>query len=72
MEMAELQRQIEFLHSQLEDKDRTVQQLQNQVTKYSLGAHLNSRSSDRDREMCNAATQTDRVNSFILLFVHLV
>ncbi|GLV42039.1 uncharacterized protein CBL_05002 [Carabus blaptoides fortunei] len=61
MEMAELRRQIEFLHSQLEDKDRTVQQLQNQVTKYSLGAHLSSGFSDREREMCNAATQTDRV-----------
>lgn len=61
MQLADLQKQVLFLQTQLEDRDRTVQQLQGRMAKYSLNAQLKSRV-EKEIEMCNAATQTDRVS----------
>lgn len=57
--VGELRKQVVFLQGQLEERERTVEQLQGRIAKYSLGAHLHSTS----RPMVNAATQTDRVSS---------
>lgn len=61
--MAELRRQIEFLQSQLEDKDRTVHHLQNQISKYNNLDRHHWQNTERVHETSNAATQTDRVNA---------
>lgn len=61
-QVADLRKQILFLQSQLEDRDRTVQQLQGRVARFSLNTSLKSRLDN----MCNAATQTDRVSFYII------
>ncbi|XP_015589706.1 uncharacterized protein LOC107265132 isoform X3 [Cephus cinctus] len=68
-EMADLRRQVIFLQGQLEDRDRTIQLLQVQMTKYqglnsvdsqSCASSMHS-SSTGFKETCNAATQTEKV-----------
>ncbi|XP_011305655.1 uncharacterized protein [Fopius arisanus] len=69
-EMADLRRQVIFLQGQLEDKDRIIQQLQVQVAKQqelmnnsdspSCSSSMNGNST-LSRDICNAATQTDKI-----------
>ncbi|XP_015117670.1 uncharacterized protein LOC107041581 isoform X1 [Diachasma alloeum] len=69
-EMADLRRQVIFLQGQLEDKDRTIQQLQMQVAKQqeimnnsdspSCSSSMNGNST-LSRDICNAATQTEKI-----------
>lgn len=63
-QVTELRKQVLFLQTQLEERDRTVAQLQGKVAKFSLGAQLRNR--EQNVDTCNAATQTDRVSCFIL------
>ncbi|XP_019868251.2 uncharacterized protein LOC109597056 isoform X3 [Aethina tumida] len=62
-ELAELRRQVLFLQGQLEDKDRAVQDLQEQMVKLATeNYHANSApASTIATDTCNAATQTDRI-----------
>lgn len=66
MELAELRRQILFLQGQLEDKEKTVQSLQEQMIKLTNeNYHANSAPASTissENQMCNAATQTERVS----------
>jgi hypothetical protein len=50
--------QVVFLQQQLEEKERTVQLLQLQMTKYTSS---DAASNAAPKELCNAATQTERV-----------
>lgn len=71
MELAELRRQILFLQGQLEDKEKTVQTLQEQLIKLTNdNYHANSAPASTvspENQMCNAATQTERVSTLSLL-----
>lgn len=68
-ELADLRRQVVFLQGQLDDKDRTIQQLQLQVSKHQDLSGLDSQSSASSmngscslkRDTCNAATQTEKL-----------
>lgn len=66
MELAELRRQILFLQGQLEDKEKTVQSLQEQMIKLTNeNYHANSAptsTTSPENQMCNTATQTERVS----------
>ncbi|KAJ2952093.1 hypothetical protein O0L34_g4363 [Tuta absoluta] len=55
---AEMRRQIVYLQGQLEERDRLVRVLQQQVVK--LESH-DSRDQSRQDDTCNRATQTDRL-----------
>ncbi|XP_049937288.1 uncharacterized protein LOC126410973 isoform X2 [Schistocerca serialis cubense] len=59
-ELADLRRQVVFLQQQLEDKERTIQLLQVQMTKYTDKARENNVHTDQ-AETINAATQTERL-----------
>ncbi|XP_060523649.1 uncharacterized protein LOC132700390 isoform X2 [Cylas formicarius] len=65
LELADLRRQVIFLQGQLEDKEKAVQHLQEQVVQLvdqnyqSNSAPASTITSDSLR--CNAATQTDRI-----------
>lgn len=64
LELADLKRQILFLQGQLEDRERTVQMLQEQMVKYvstNDSAHSAPASTVCETATCNAATQTERV-----------
>ncbi|XP_069685417.1 uncharacterized protein [Periplaneta americana] len=63
-EVADLRRQVVFLQQQLEEKERTIQLLQLQMTKYTNGdaAAANASSTNSAaKDSCNAATQTERI-----------
>ncbi|KAG5874656.1 hypothetical protein JTB14_006509 [Gonioctena quinquepunctata] len=64
-EVAELSRQVLFLQGQLEDKEKTVQSLQEQMIKLTDdNYHANSAPASTmscDNQTCNAATQTERI-----------
>lgn len=66
IELAELRRQILFLQGQLEDKEKTVQSLQEQMIQLTNdNYHANSAPASTvspENQMCNAATQTERVS----------
>jgi len=49
---------VVFLQQQLEEKERTIQLLQLQMTKYTNSSTTTNAAA---REACNAATQTERV-----------
>jgi hypothetical protein len=49
---------VVFLQQQLDEKERTIQLLQLQMTKYTNSSTTTSAAA---RESCNAATQTERV-----------
>jgi hypothetical protein len=49
---------VVFLQQQLEEKERTIQLLQLQMTKYTNSSTTTNATA---REACNAATQTERV-----------
>lgn len=70
LELAELRRQVLFLQGQLEDKEKTVQSLQEQMIKLANdNYHSNSAPAStisHESQMCNAATQTERVSEFLL------
>ncbi|XP_023715124.1 uncharacterized threonine-rich GPI-anchored glycoprotein PJ4664.02 isoform X4 [Cryptotermes secundus] len=57
-EVADLRRQVVFLQQQLDEKERTIQLLQLQMTKYT---NSDATSNAAGKESCNAATQTERV-----------
>ncbi|XP_076646472.1 uncharacterized protein LOC143355510 isoform X3 [Halictus rubicundus] len=67
-ELADLRRQIVFLQGQVEDKDRTIQVLQFQMSKLQGPNNIerqncaitNSRNTILSMDTCNAATQTDK------------
>ncbi|XP_018579087.1 uncharacterized protein LOC108917117 isoform X3 [Anoplophora glabripennis] len=65
LELAELRRQVLFLQGQLEDKEKTVQSLQEQMIKLANdNYHSNSAPAStisHESQMCNAATQTERI-----------
>ncbi|KAJ8919217.1 hypothetical protein NQ315_012205 [Exocentrus adspersus] len=65
LELAELRRQVLFLQGQLEDKEKTVQSLQEQMIKLANdNYHANSAPAStisHESQMCNAATQTERI-----------
>nr|CAD7447001.1 unnamed protein product [Timema bartmani] len=62
-EVADLRRQTVLLQQQLEEKERTIQLLQVQMTKYTTSTSLpqSTAPSSSAPETCNAATQTERV-----------
>lgn len=66
MELTELRRQILFLQGQLEDKEKTVQFLQEQVIKLSNENYYTNSApastSSSENQICNTATQTERVS----------
>lgn len=57
-EVADLRRQVVFLQQQLDEKERTIQLLQLQMTKYT---NSDATSNAAGKESCNAATQTERI-----------
>ncbi|XP_015928473.2 serine-rich adhesin for platelets isoform X1 [Parasteatoda tepidariorum] len=59
-ENADMKRQLVLLQQQLEDKDHTINLLQQQMTKY-LNIQVNN--CNHGLPTCNAATQTDRSRS---------
>nr|XP_031842163.1 uncharacterized protein LOC116431209 isoform X3 [Nomia melanderi] len=67
-ELADLRRQVIFLQGQVEDKDRTIQVLQFQMSKLQGPNNIerqncalnNSRNTILSMDTCNAATQTDK------------
>ncbi|XP_043273690.1 uncharacterized protein [Venturia canescens] len=64
-ELTDLRRQVVFLQGQLEDKDRTIQQLQMQISKHqdlsqSSASSMNG-SSSFNKDTCNATTQTEKM-----------
>nr|CAI5818998.1 unnamed protein product [Callosobruchus analis] len=62
-ELAELRKQVLFLQGQIEDRETTIQSLQEQMVKLANeNYHANSApaSVTADCQMCNAATQTER------------
>lgn len=70
MELADLRRQVLFLQGQLEDREKTVQQLREQMLKLAADNYhansapastVSSQMQDDVQAMCNAATQTERV-----------
>lgn len=64
LELADLRRQVLFLQGQLEDRERTVQNLQEQMVRYvsaNEGARSAPASTIAEAVTCNAATQTERV-----------
>ena len=65
LELAELRRQVLFLQGQLEDKEKTVLELQEQMVKLTTD-NFTSNSAPAstvaaEYATCNAATQTERV-----------
>ncbi|XP_072396670.1 uncharacterized protein [Diabrotica undecimpunctata] len=63
-ELAELRRQVLFLQGQLEDREKTVQNLQEQMVRLAEdNYHANSApaSTTCESSTCNAATQTERM-----------
>nr|CAI5819000.1 unnamed protein product [Callosobruchus analis] len=63
-ELAELRKQVLFLQGQIEDRETTIQSLQEQMVKLANeNYHANSApaSVTADCQMCNAATQTERI-----------
>lgn len=69
LELAELRRQVLFLQGQLEDKEKTVQELQEQMIKlatdnYTSNSAPASTVAASESCTCNAATQTERVRRF--------
>ncbi|XP_074034066.1 uncharacterized protein isoform X4 [Leptinotarsa decemlineata] len=64
-EVAELRRQVLFLQGQLEDREKTVQSLQEQMIKLNNdNYHANlapASTMSCDSQTCNAATQTERI-----------
>ncbi|XP_056644197.1 uncharacterized protein LOC130450059 isoform X2 [Diorhabda sublineata] len=64
LELAELRRQVLFLQGQLEDREKTVQNLQQQMLRLAEdNYHANSApaSTTCESQTCNAATQTERI-----------
>jgi hypothetical protein len=66
LELAELRRQVLFLQGQLEDKEKTVQELQEQMIKlatdnYTSNSAPASTVAASESCTCNAATQTERI-----------
>ncbi|XP_044756451.1 uncharacterized protein LOC123315003 isoform X3 [Coccinella septempunctata] len=65
LELIDLKRQILFLQGQLEDKEKKVMSLENQLTKMCTDNYLSNSApastTSMSREMSNAATQTDRI-----------
>lgn len=66
-ELADLRRQVLFLQAQLEERERTVQQLRQQVADVTTSSSAPTSICDSTTEMCNAATQTDRVIIFCII-----
>lgn len=65
MELAELKRQVLFLQGQLEDKEKSLQAMQEQMARLVNDhetAHSAPASTVADPVTCNAATQTERVS----------
>lgn len=62
-ELADLRRQVLFLQAQLEDRERTVQQLRQQVVEVTSSNSAPTSICESTAEMCNAATQTERVRA---------
>ncbi|XP_044258747.1 uncharacterized protein LOC123007486 isoform X2 [Tribolium madens] len=64
-ELAELRRQVLFLQGQLEDKEKTVQELQEQMLKLATENYTSNSAPAStvavESSMCNAATQTERI-----------
>ncbi|XP_015840788.2 uncharacterized protein LOC100141942 isoform X1 [Tribolium castaneum] len=64
-ELAELRRQVLFLQGQLEDKEKTVQDLQEQMLKLATDNYTSNSAPAStvatESPMCNAATQTERI-----------
>ncbi|XP_021927916.1 uncharacterized protein LOC110833761 isoform X7 [Zootermopsis nevadensis] len=56
-EVADLRRQVVFLQQQMEEKERTIQLLQLQMTKYTNSDSVTHAAA---KESCNATTQTER------------
>ncbi|KAK9891776.1 hypothetical protein WA026_016574 [Henosepilachna vigintioctopunctata] len=65
LELMDLRRQVLFLQGQLEDKESTVKSLQEQMTKMCVDNYLSNSAPastlNTEKEMCNAATQTERI-----------
>ncbi|KAJ8944716.1 hypothetical protein NQ318_007929 [Aromia moschata] len=66
LELAELRRQVLFLQGQLEDKEKTVLSLQEQMIKlandnYHANSAPASTTAAHESQTCNAATQTERI-----------
>lgn len=66
-ELAELRKQVLFLQGQLEDKEKSLQTLQEQVIKMTTDSFISNSAPastiaySSNSSMCNAATQTERV-----------
>ncbi|XP_019757462.2 uncharacterized protein LOC109535883 [Dendroctonus ponderosae] len=62
LELADLRRQVIFLQGQLDDKEKTVADLQKQIDHLAIGSTLDEPPlSELDNQTtCNAATQTER------------
>lgn len=64
-ELADLRRQVVFLQGQLEDKDRTIQEIQFKMSKLQLPGEPRSAvvasCNGSHVESCNAATQTEKI-----------
>ncbi|XP_045465816.1 uncharacterized protein LOC123674780 isoform X2 [Harmonia axyridis] len=64
-ELADLRRQVLFLQGQLEDKDRKVMSLQDQLTKMCTDNYQSNSApastTSMNKEMSNAATQTEKI-----------
>ena len=58
VQIKELNRQIEFLKSQLEEKDRIINYLNNERDGFNFNSNSNNNNSDQ--YVSNAATQTDK------------
>lgn len=68
LELADLKRQVLFLQGQLEDKEKTLYTLQEQMVKLVTDndtAHSAPASTVAESSTCNAATQTERVRFFM-------
>ncbi|KAJ8672542.1 hypothetical protein QAD02_003801, partial [Eretmocerus hayati] len=61
-ELADLRRQVVFLQGQVDEKERTIQSLQTQLTRYQNSSGAIEKTSNGDsKETSNAATQTDKL-----------
>lgn len=73
LELSELKRQVLFLQGQLEDKEKTVMSLQNQVVKL-VNENEKSQSAPAsavcETSTSNAATQTERVSVSLFMIYY--
>lgn len=67
IELAELRKQVLFLQGQLDDREKIVHELQDQMIKLANDNYASNSAPastvSSDSVMCNAATQTERVCS---------